>query len=308
MSRVYEALKRAEQQRLAEESRSKPAYVGNGPIQPAGLNGTDAHLELLVEERRPRTELVAVEKPSVIRPASVKSTGRGPLLLVGQPDHVVDAEPFHLLALSLQSWTVENQKRCLTVTSALSGDGKSFVALNLAASLAMLGGRVLLVDADLRRPVLHHSFNLAPLHGLEEYLSFGCEFDACLHSTSIPGLTLVPAGGISNTPTELFARPRAGEFIKKARALSPEHYIIVDSPAASMVPEPQILNRLVDALVIVVAANQTPREVVKQTIENLSGSEIFGLVLNRYEAPRSARRNYPAAYARRRNSGRKVSV
>ncbi len=76
----------------------------------------------------------------------------------------------------------------------------------------------------------------------------------------------------------------------------PPHYLIVDAPAASSVPEPQILGGLMDALVVVVAANHTPRELVRQTIEKVEGTKVFGIVLNRFEPPHSSLVRYPYKY------------
>lgn len=89
------------------------------------------------------------------------------------------------------------------------------------------------------------------------------------------------------------------DFINEIHAMVPAPYVIIDTPAASAVPEPQIIARLSDALVIVVAANRTPRELVKQTIENAAGATIFGIALNRFEPPRSTQVHYPDKYALR---------
>lgn len=86
------------------------------------------------------------------------------------------------------------------------------------------------------------------------------------------------------------------DFVNEVRAAVPAPYVIFDTPAASAVPEPQILARLSDALVIVVAANRTPRELVKQTIENAAEATIFGIALNRFEPPRSTLVHYPGKY------------
>jgi capsular exopolysaccharide synthesis family protein len=297
MSRVYEALKKAERQRVANDLRTEKTSVLNGSIQHSVVNGAETHWDHSPDERPPaKPELIRVDRLSTNKLKPFQANSKGPLLVVGQANRAAETEPFHLLALNLQTWVIENRKRCLTVTSALSGEGKSFISLNLAASLAMLGNRVLLIDADLRRPTLHYSFNIAPGRGLMQYLNGECEFDACLHSTPISGLTLIAAGGTSQRPTELFARPLADTFIKKAHALSPEHYILIDSPAASVVPEPQIINRLAEAALFVVAANRTPREIVKRSLESLADTSLYGLVLNRFEPQLSMSLRYPNAY------------
>jgi protein-tyrosine kinase len=311
MSRVYEALKRAERQRLAET----PALAAT--VWPSPSNRSQPQPESITTERaQPKQAILAPprpnrhESPIVLSPhpgvraggevspsLHTSDVGSGPLLVVGHDKHVAAAEQFHLLSLSLQNWSAENDKSLFTITSALSQDGKSFVSLNLAATIAMSGNNhVILVDADLRQPALHRSFNLTPRLGLIDYLNGEAEFGACLHATTLPHLQLIPAGGTSDAPAELLAGARMREFLREGRSLMPRHYIIIDSPAASLVPEARILSRLADALLLVVAANRTPREAVKQTIDLIGESTVLGVVLNRFEPPYSALGHYRDKY------------
>jgi capsular exopolysaccharide synthesis family protein len=285
MSRVYEALKRAESQRAQVEVGKAERSAGSEMARP---RPPDSRI------------LLSAPLPTMPKQAVPGVLGKhGPTLVVGRsdPNYMKAAEEFHLFAAGLQNWAVDHDKRVFMLTSAVSGEGKSFIALNLAASLVGIGNRVILVDADLRAPTLHRAFDIVPLRGLINYLTDDAQFQACLHSTPIDGLLLVPAGGTSYTPTEALARPRMRQFITEAQATTPPHYIIIDAPAASAVPEAQILNRLVDALLVVVRANHTPREIVKQTIERAAGTPIFGIVLNRFQPPHSAAANYPYKYA-----------
>jgi capsular exopolysaccharide synthesis family protein len=217
-------------------------------------------------------------------------------LVVGQRQYAAAAEHFQVFSRRLQDWAAGHDKRVFTITSALSDEGKSFISLNLAASLARLGNHVILVDADLRASSLHYSFNLVAAKGLVDYLDGTADLTSCLHATSIPGLWLFPAGGAIREPAEALGGQRMRDFLSEARAMVPAPYVIIDTPAASAVPEPQILARLSDALVIVVAANRTPRELVKQTIENAAETTIFGIALNRFEPPRSTVAHYPDKY------------
>ncbi len=288
MSRVYEALKRAENQQSADTADKRANAPGPVIVKAPWPEGTLPHPE------------PALPKLESAPPASAAQV-RGPALVVGRSESQYRKviEQFQLLAVGLQSWSDEHDKRVFMLTSALSGEGKSFMALNLAASLAQIGNRVVLVDADLRSPTLYRAFNLAPAPGLVNYLAVETEFQACLHATQTSGLFLVPAGGTSYTPTETLARPRMREFIRELRGMVPQHYVIIDAPAVAAVPESQILNRMIDALMVVVAANRTPRALVKQTIEKAAGTPIYGIVLNRFELPRSAVRiYYPEKYAR----------
>jgi capsular exopolysaccharide synthesis family protein len=286
MSRVYEALKRAENQQPADSVGKRASAQNPAITRTPWPDGTLPHPES------------ALPKLESALPASAAQV-RGPALVVGRSEHQYRkvVEQFHLLAVGLQNWSEEHDKRVFMLTSALSGEGKSFMALNLAASLARIGNRVVLVDADLRSPTLHRAFNLMLMPGLVSYLASETEFQACLQTTQIPGLFLVPAGGTSYTPTETLARPRMREFVRELRGMVPQHYVVVDAPAAAAVPESQILNRMIDALMVVVAANRTPRALVKQTIEKAAGTPIYGIVLNRFELfHSSAGAYYPEKY------------
>jgi capsular exopolysaccharide synthesis family protein len=326
MSRVYEALRRAEDQTLVEEhstnerspsaeavrridaSRNQtyldPAVVGRLQSKPVCSKGEQRDQQRVSLSGSPHSDDANADRESSLSPLTLPADRRprGPLLVIGHTEYPEVAEQFHRLSLSVQNWAAENEKRIFTIMSALSQDGKSFVAVNLAASLAMGGSRVILVDGDLRQPVLHHSFHMVAAKGLIGYIRREVEFGECLQATSIPGLMLVPAGGTSYAPSELLASPRMRDFIREVRSANPAHYLIIDSPASSLVPEPQILSRLGDASLVVVAANRTPRELVKQTIEITRGIPVVGIVLNRFEAPYSAIAHYPDRYAQRPDS------
>ena len=300
MSRVYEALKKAESQRARADLRiADSASIAEAPALPPAngatlSNGKSLRAEAHRTDDAPRG---GDREFSVLAPAVVPSRDhRGPLLVVGQPEHEVAAEHFHVFGQRLQDWAISHDKRVFTITSALSNEGKSFVSLNLAASLARLGNRVILVDADLRASSLHRSFNLVAMKGLIDYLNGAADLSGCLHETPISGLWLVPAGGAIRAPAEAVGSQRMRDFLSEMRAMVPAPFVIIDTPAASAVPEPQILARLSDALVIVVAANGTPRELVKQTIENAAGATIFGIALNRFEPPHSTIVHYPDKY------------
>jgi capsular exopolysaccharide synthesis family protein len=302
MSRVYEALKKAESQRARADLRiADAASIAEAPALPPANGATVSNGKSLRADalRTDDAQRRGDQEFPFLEPAVVPSRDhRGPMLVVGQPEHAAAAEHFHMFGQRLQDWAIKHDKRVFTITSALSNEGKSFVSLNLAASLARLGERVILVDADLRASSLHRSFNLVAMRGLIDYLNGTADLSGCLHETPIPGLWLVPAGGAIRAPAEALGGQRMRDFMSEVRAKVPAPFVIIDTPAAAAVPEPQILARLSDALVIVVAANGTPRELVKQTIENAAETTIFGIALNRFEPPRSTLVHYPEKYTR----------
>ena len=229
--------------------------------------------------------------------ADIRAENDTPTLLTGRVPLSPAAEKFQLLRVWFENWTTAHQKRVIMMSSALPGEGKSFVSLNLAATLATAGYRVMLVDADLRRPCLHRAFNLVPLHGLLDYLEGRADFAACLSRVpGMPTLTLVAAGGITTAAAELMAGQRMGEFVAQARALEPPHYVLIDAPAALATPETEILTSVVDAALLVVAANHTPRQMVKDTFQLLKNTTICGVVLNRFEPLYSTSRKVTYGY------------
>lgn len=296
MSRVYEALKKAESQRAVAEAQGAVLVTFPEPDrQPGPLEESPSGVEPVLAALAQAAARPEPERRK--RRAAALVAGHVPRIVVGDPNHRQASEEFHILSLHLRNWSAEHGKSVFLVASALSGDGKSFVSLNLGVSLARLGNKVLVLDADLRAPTLHRVFDLVPMCGLTDYLQGAADFRACLQPSPIPGLLLVPAGGQNLAPSEMLAGLRMREFINEARAIVPQHYVIIDSPAASVAELP-ILGALADALLMVVSANRTPRELVKQTIEKVGCSTVFGVAFNRFEPPHSARSYYPVKYSR----------
>ncbi len=266
MNMVYEALRRTERVR-GEGRRSEPPAVRDGAA---------------------RDEAVA---NGAARPAP--RYGAGPALIAGNDRYRVANGKFQVLSARLQALAAERDRHLFAVTSALAGEGKSFVALNLAASLAHNGMRVLLIDADLRTPSLHWPLGLSPLHGLSSYLTERSDFESSMHGTWIAGLTLIPAGAAAPSAPELFACPRMRTFIAAAKAAYTRDYVVIDCPPALAAAETQVVARLADALLMVIEANRTPRHAVARALGQLAaGCEIAGLVLNRFEPPYSCRAEY----------------
>ncbi len=225
-----------------------------------------------------------------------------PLIRTGR-DAQVATEQFQVLRTFIEDWVAEHSKRVILLTSALRQEGKSFVAINLAASLASPETPVVLVDADCRAPSVHRAFNLTPIAGLLTYLEGRATLADCLHQTHIPGLSVLPAGGVGIGNPEAFAGTRMRNLVEELRALDPPHYVLFDAPAALAAPETRILARLTDAGLLVVAANMTARRFVTQTTEMLQPLPFCGVVFNRFELPYSAARTvrYRYGYPERGN-------
>lgn len=180
--------------------------------------------------------------------------------------------------------------RTLLVTSARPGEGKTTIAVNLALSLARLGGRVLLVDADTRRPTAHHAFGLAQGLGLGEYLRDAVDWPTLVRRDVAPGLDLLPAGGPLRGPTELLSTARPAALLEEGRQRY--DFVVVDAPALLInAADTRILSPLVDGVVMVVRSGATPRPLVESLIRQVPN--VVGVVLNDV-APRHFPSYYPS--------------
>ena len=189
-------------------------------------------------------------------------------------------EAFRSLRTSVLLSTPEQAPRLLLTSSAQPGEGKTTVTLNLAISLAQLGERVLLVDADLRRPCIHKAFKMAGGRGLVSYLTGQQEWEAVVHPSPVENLDLVICGPIPPNPAELLSSERLRAFLRQA--LQRYHFVLLDSPPLLHVADARILAALVEGVVLVVQGGTTPRELVQRAYVYARdvGANVIGAVLN----------------------------
>jgi capsular exopolysaccharide synthesis family protein len=180
------------------------------------------------------------------------------------------------------------QLEVVTVTSAEAGEGKTATATNLASVMAQLGRRVLLVDADLRKPRLHKVFKVSNRRGLVNVLASGEPPDSVLLTeTPVKGLSLCPSGPQPPNPSELLASERMHEFLEFARANF--DFVIVDSPPVLAVTDAVLPGSIGDGVVLCLRAHKVLREDVRSCRNILERAEvrILGAVLNRYQPARA---------------------
>ena len=174
----------------------------------------------------------------------------------------------------------------LLVTSAVPQEGKSFMSSNLSAVMAMTGQKVLLIDADLRRPSVHRLFDLTDAYGTVDVLLNERSFQSVAQETHVPNLQVVAAGAPPPNPNELLGNG----ILQRIRELVPEFdVIIIDTPPVTAVSDPMVLSPMVDGVVLVVEANGTKRPVVKQAVSRLKGVDapLLGGVVNKFDSKRS---------------------
>ncbi|CAN5777027.1 hypothetical protein BH23CHL7_BH23CHL7_06380 [soil metagenome] len=191
------------------------------------------------------------------------------------------AESFRSLRTNIEFCSVDSPLRTVLVASAAPGDGKTLVAANLAVVLAQAGKKVLVVDADLRRPSAHLMFNLPNTHGLTTMLrSADASTAAGIQTTEVRGLSVLASGPIPPNPAELLGSDRMRTLLKTLT----ERYdlIILDSSPLSAVTDAAVLASAVDGTLLVVKARRTRRPAMRFALEALSrvNARVLGVVLN----------------------------
>lgn len=207
------------------------------------------------------------------------------LVLASKP-FSAQAEAFRVLRtqLNMRAFAADQQKRAIAVISSDAGDGKSFFAANLAVALSQLGGRTLLVDADMRNPRQHEIFGLknAQSAGLSGILSGRAETNVIRAVPDLPSLFLMPVGTVPPNPTELLERPAFGLLIKEL--VSKFDYVLVDTPAASHGADGAIAAAHCGAALVVVRKDATKVEAVRDLVASLANTpaQLAGVVLNEH--------------------------
>lgn len=203
------------------------------------------------------------------------------------------SEAFYNLHMGILFADAVHTVRAIVVTSAQPGEGKSTVAANLAVVTARAGERVILVDADLRRPILHDLFGLPPAPGLSDLYLAGPNSDiesaariaASLRQTVVPNLRLLAAGQDAPNPAELLASARTAALLAALREQA--DVIIVDTPAIGLLADAVILASHADGAILVVRANGPRRDLVRGALHKLTSvnARVLGFVLNMADAP-----------------------
>jgi capsular exopolysaccharide synthesis family protein len=194
------------------------------------------------------------------------------------------AEAFRKLRTSIQFADLDHPIQTLLITSALPTDGKSFIAANLATVIAQSGKSVILIDADLRHPVLHEAFGLPKTPGLlEALLAVNEDGDplATLQETQVRGLRLLTAGAHTPNPAEVLSSQTFRQFV--TQLTEQVDFVIFDSPPVLAVTDAVVLSNLTDGTLMVIDYGVTRIPAAVQAMQRLTevSSGVLGTVLNR---------------------------
>lgn len=202
------------------------------------------------------------------------------MITVSEPSSV-NTEQFNTIRTNIQFSSVDKQIHSLMVTSSKASEGKSTIAANIAVSFAKQGKKVLLVDADLRRPTINATFSVHSGKGLSNFLTEeSLSLQGILLNTSVPNLSILPSGPIPPNPSELMGSKK---MLKLMSALAERmDLVIYDAPPVLSVTDAQILSARVDGTILVVRENYVNKiEVVNAVnlIKHVQG-KIIGTILN----------------------------
>jgi capsular exopolysaccharide synthesis family protein len=280
MSRIHEALKKAEQERASQGGPAQPSYstpVAEPPVAPpleaqvAGVPLTSAMpsfaspfgLDAMLE-RCPQLEWKPDEKTMLFFNGNGSARG---------------TEEFRTLRSRLYHAREKMTLKKILVASALPKEGKSFTAANLAQVMVRQHGRrVLLIDSDLRGPRLHLMLGATDGPGLSDYLQGGNDEFSIMQRGPMENLFFIPSGQRIQDPSELIANGRLQLLMQRVEALF--DWIIIDSPPAVPVSDASVLAKACDGVLMVVRSNSTPVDMARRAREEFPDQALVGVVLN----------------------------
>jgi capsular exopolysaccharide synthesis family protein len=197
-----------------------------------------------------------------------------------------------MLRTGLAFANAERKMHTIAVTSPGPSEGKSTVSVNLASVLAQAGARVLVVDADMRHPVLHTVFKHAKKPGLSDLIIFGSDPATAIFPTALKGLYCLPSGTILPSPADLLVLDATRALLER---LEGEYdYVVIDTPPVLVAADTPIIGALADTSILVVRAGKTATEAVEDARLALlnGGAFLSGLVVNDVKHSDRYGRNY----------------
>jgi capsular exopolysaccharide synthesis family protein len=231
-----------------------------------------------------------------------------PLVSNGVPPNF--AEAFRAVRTNVVFSSADEGPRSVLVTSTGPGEGKTMVAANLSVSLAQAGQRVLLIDADMRKPKMEEAFGVPQEPGLSNLLVGNCKASEAIRKGPVSGLWLLPAGRTPPNPAELLGSQRFKDFLTSLK----DHFdwVLVDSPPVLAVVDAAVVAHRTTGVVFVVGSEMTSRHAAKTALDQLENAKakFVGAVLNRVQIEKNAyyyshyyRKEYGRYYGQARSSG-----
>ncbi|MCP4411456.1 MAG: polysaccharide biosynthesis tyrosine autokinase [Gammaproteobacteria bacterium] len=192
----------------------------------------------------------------------------------------VIAEAFRSVRTGVMFSLIDKPSKLIMVTSAVQGEGKTFIASNLAYSVAQTGKKTLLVDTDLRKPRLNEVFKVERKPGLSNHLIGVDNFDSIVKATSTPDLSIITCGIIPPNPSEILESTSLEKFCDTVR--DKFDIVIFDTPPAMTVTDAVVLSKNMDGVILTIKSGSTAKNTVKRCISKLTSSkcEVLGAIIN----------------------------
>lgn len=205
-------------------------------------------------------------------------------------------EAFRYIRVAINFSGPPETLKTLVFSSCLPHEGKSFISCSIAVSLASDGNKTLLLDCDMRRPVVHKSFKADNNVGLTNYLTSNIDFESVLKESFMENLTLVTSGPISPNPTQILGSARMKQFLEEARKRFDR--IIIDCPPMTGIGDAVVVGSIIGQLIMVIGAGQTPIDLIKQNQKQLEKAnvKILGAILNMVDMQKERHSGYYKHY------------
>ena len=225
-----------------------------------------------------RSALETITNSGIVGSVPLDKERRKTAAISFDTDNSSIAEAFRKLRTNLQFVAVDNPPRVIVVTSSMPHEGKSTTAINLALALAEAEHSVVLVDGDMRRPMLHNYLDLVQPVGFSTVLSGAASLEDALQKTRFPDLTVLTSGAVPPNPSELLGSQSARKLLSELRANF--DYVIVDSTPLLAVTDAAILAAGADGVLLIARFGQTRRDQLTHAVESLEsvGAPLLGAV------------------------------
>jgi non-specific protein-tyrosine kinase len=293
--KTYEDLRLAEAQSVSNVVQVEPATVPTEPVRPRTLLNTllaavvgvmlAIGVVFLIEYldnsiKTPEEARARLDLPVLGMIAKIPENSEGSPYVAENPRAPV-AEAFRSLRSNISFSAIDRPIRSLLITSPGPEDGKSTVATNLAVVMAQGGRRVVLMEADMRRPRLHRMMGLPNRLGLSDlFVRPLRELGDAVQPSRFETLAVLTSGGLPPNPAELLGTERMTQILQAAAQAA--DIVIIDSPPMGVVTDASVLAPRVDAVLLVVEPGQTPLAAARQAVDQLrrAGANVIGLVFN----------------------------
>jgi non-specific protein-tyrosine kinase len=271
MSRIQDIMRKAEREGTIRRTQGAPADPPVATLAPPRAN-----------PERDRVYHDDGEIPGPLRadvPGQVVTATLSPLLVAGTKPHALVAEQYRALRTRIAQSENGHSRRVLLVSSPVKGDGKSVTSANLALTMSQEFNRsVVLVDADLRQPLIHSLFGVPSAPGLADVLQGGAALEDVLLALPDHRLSVLPSGTLPENPAELLGSTAMRRVLDALRARFDR--VVIDTPPALPLADVGVLAPMTDGLILVVRADVTPKPAIERALGVCDASRIVGLVLN----------------------------